>query len=190
MVPSFLTTLSSDVLLLPAAVYVGSTSIGVTRGGLKWDPGWTIENVDFDGKQAPIYLLDRKFYGPSIISGKLIELGDATTGAQIAKIEAGMSTASAGTPNVTTITPLAGNALLASGSYQSNLRMYFDRGVGSGTKRYLEILFAKALCTKYSLGGPGTGEAEIDFEFQARKDMSSGTVADAPYVIQYREALA
>lgn len=190
-VPTYLTTLPSDVALNPGAVYAGSSaaSIGVTKGGVQFDPGFTIENQDFDGKQAPIKGLDRKYFGPAKLSFKMIELGHASTGAQLAKLDAGIDEVSAGNPNVTTATPQVASALIASGDYVTNLRVIWDRGVGSGTKRYLEILFAVALCTKYTISGAGTGVAEIDAEFEARKDMGSGTVQDAPYVIQFREAV-
>lgn len=188
---AYLTTLPSDILLNPAIIQIGSTAIGVTRGGVKFDPAFTIENLaaGIDGGQAPIKGLDRRYNGPAKFSGTLLEFGDSTTGNQIPKLEAGSSSASAGTPNVTTVTPQAGNALIVSGSYQSNVRLIWDRGVGSGTKRYLCLLFAVALCTKYGMGSGGEKEGTIDFEFEARKDMSSGTISDAPYVIELREAL-
>lgn len=187
----YLSTLPSDVLLLPGVLRVGSTNIGVTRGGGQFDPGYEFENVEFDGKQAPIKLLDRKFHGTPRITATLVEFGDATTGDQIPKLEVSSANASAGSPNVTTVTPDPGGPFLAAGDYLANLRWIFDRGVGAGTERYVCVLFACALVTKYGITAEGGSrkEAEIPIEIEARKDMASGTIADAPYVIELREAL-
>lgn len=183
--------LPSDVLLLPGVLYIGSTPIGVFRKGGQFEPGHEFVNLEFPGKQSPIKLLDRKFFGTAKFSGTLIEIGEAATGNQAAKLEPGVASATAGSPSVTTLTPEAGGTFLASGRYQSNVRLIYDRGVGTGTKRYFAILFACGLFTKYGpISGEGTREeAEIPFEVEARKDMSSGVVGDAPYVLEYREAL-
>lgn len=182
--------LPSDVLTLPAVVRIGSTNLGVTRGNISWDPGTEVVNTDFDGKQAPIKGLDRKYHGVAKMSFTLVEFGEAATGNQVAKLEFDSSVASAGSPNVTTVTPAAGGAFIGSSDYESNVRLIWDRGIGAGTRRYCTILFASALVTKYSISGGGTrGEAEIAVEIEARKDMASGTVSDSPYVVEYREAL-
>lgn len=188
-ITGYLPTLPSDVLLLPGVLRIGSTNVGVTRGGGSFDPGWEIENTDFDGKQGPIKLLDRKFHGAPKLSATLIEFGDATTGDQIPKLENTSSSASAGSPNVTTITPDAGGPYIATGDYIANLRWIFDRGIGAGTERYCVLHLASALCTKYSISAEGGSrrEAEIAVEFEGR--VVPGTVADAAYVIELREAL-
>ena len=191
-VSGYLSTLPADVMINPALVPIGFTAIGVTRGGVKFDNGITYENPDFDGKHAPIYLLDRKIVGVPKATFTMIEFGPASSGAQISKLEPGLSqaTTTATTGDSTVITPLAGGSFLAAGSYQSDFRLIWDRGVGAGTTRYAIILFAKALFTKYAINGAGTGEATIDVEVEARKNMSSGAVTDVPYVVEYRQLLA
>lgn len=192
-VNGYLTTLPSDVLINPAMVAIGFTAIGVTKGGVKFDPGMAYENVGFDGKHADIYLLDRKIQGTPKATFTMIELGPAATGGQIAKIEPGsaaVATVTTTGSELTIVTPLTAGAFLASGSYQSNFRLIWDRGVGSGVSRYLCLLFAKALFAKYNISGAGTDVATIDVEVEARKDMSSGAVTDVPYVIELRAALA
>lgn len=190
-ITGFLTTLPSDVLLLPGQLRAGSTVIGVTRGGGNFDPAFEYENLDWDGKQAPLKGHDRKYHGPARITATLIEFGDSTTGNQIPKLEPGSVNASAGSPNVTTITPSAGGSFLASGDYITDLRWIFDRGVGAGTERYCVVYFSCALVTKYGIGAEGGSrkEAGIPIEIEARKDPASGSVADAPYKIELREAL-
>lgn len=187
----WLSTMPADVLKNPSVLMVGSSPLvfGASRGGIRFEPGFEYENPDFDGKHSPIYLMDRKFYGPAKLTGTMLQIGESGGGAQVTKYEAGAAEASAGSPNVTTITPLDGGAFLAAGSYLSLLRCIWDRGVGSGTERYFEVLFTKALCTKYAIQGGGRDLALIEVEFEARKDMSSGDLEDAPYLLQYRESL-
>jgi hypothetical protein len=190
MLTGYSTNLPSDVLLDSGVLYVGNACRGATRGGLQFTPDFEIENVDFDGKQANIKGLDRKFFGPdSKIAGTLIEFGDTSTGNQVLLLEPGGTTASAGSPNVTTFTPNPGSEFLASGDYSTDVRLIFERGVGSGTKKYAAIYFPVALVKTWSLQGANKGEATIGFEICARRDMSSGTVATSPYLIEHREAL-
>lgn len=187
------TNTPGDILKNPAMVAIGFTTIGVTRGGVKFETGVQYENPDFDGKHAPIYLLDRKIHTGAKCSFTMIEFGDAATGAQTAKLEPGSTAATVtatATGAVTTVTPLTAGGFLASGQYQSNFRLIWDRGIGAGSQRYFCILFAKALFVKYSITGAGTGEATIDVEVEARKDMSSGAVTDAAYALEFRELLS
>lgn len=191
MLTGYSTNLPTDALLDVGILMVGNAKIGVTKGAPQFDPARVIENIEFDGKHAPIKGLDRLFHGPASISGSLIELGDASSGAQLAKLEPGSSAASAGSPNVTTITPKVGGGLLASGDYLTDVRLIFERAVvGSGTKQYAAIYFPVGLVVQY---GPIQGEDRktgvIPFKIEARKDMGSGTTADAPYKIELREAL-
>lgn len=192
-VSGYLSTLPTDVLINPAMVAIGFTAVGVTRGGVKFDPAMSYENPDFDGKHAGIYLLDRKIQGTPKATFTMVEFGDATTGGAIVKLEPGSAFATTVTTTgaeVYTTTPATAGSFLASGGYQSNFRLIWDRGIGSGAKRYLCLLFAKALFTKYSINGAGTDIATIDVEVEAKKDMSSGAVTDVPYVIELRAALA
>lgn len=187
----YLSTTPSDILLSPAIIRVGATNLGVTKGPPKVDPMWEIVAMDFDGRHAPIKGLDRKFYGPASMSFTLLDIGPAATGNQIAKLEAGSSAATAGGAgvSVTTITPKAGGGLYASGDYLSNVRCIWERGVGSGTTLYYAMHFAVGLVTKWTVTDQSRDWATVEITIEARKDMASGTVQDAPYVVEYREAL-
>lgn len=187
--------LPSDALLDTGIVMVGNEVIGVTRGAPQFSPEFEIENIEFDGKTAPIRGLDRKFYGAAKISGTLIEFGPTATGEQIQRLEAGISAAvdTGTTPNtLSTFTPKVGGQLYASGDYLTDVRVIFERGiaVGAGIKKYAAILFPVALVKLY---GPMQGEdrkhVSIPFEIEARKDMASGTTNDAPYKIELRESM-
>lgn len=190
-VEPYLTTTPNDFLASPAIIRVGSTNKGVTRGGVKWDPGWEVQNIEFDGMHAPVYGMQRKFYGQAKLSFTLLDLGLAATGNQIAMVEAASAAASTGSPNVTTITPEDGGTLFDSDNVLSSVRAIWDRGVGSGTTRYFCILLSKAYVMKWSLNDSGNVRdvATYDVELCALKDMSSGTLNDAPYAYEYREAL-
>lgn len=184
----------NDVMLDAGVFYIGSTIVGATKGEPKFENMWELQNLDFDGKHAPIKGNDRKFYGPAKISATLLEMAPAASGNQIVKLEAGSSEATTGvTPNtLTTVTPKAGGVLYPAADYIANLRLIYERGIvaGAGVKKYVAILFPSALITKWS--GPmghDKGQATLDIEFEARKDMASGTTADAPYLIEYRESL-
>lgn len=187
----YLSTSPSDLLSSPAIIRVGSTNLGLTRGGVKFENGWNIETLSFDGMQAPIKGLQRKFYGEAKMTFTLMDIGLAATGNQIAKLEANSAAATAGGAgvSVTTITPEDGGTVYASANYLSNVRAIWDRTAGSGINRYFTILFATAYVVKWSVNDSARDIATVDVELCAVKDMASGTTNDAPYVIEYREAL-
>lgn len=185
----YLTTTPSDLLLAPAIVRVSSANLGVTRGAPRFTPGWEVVPLEFEGRHAPIRGLDRKFYGEAEISFTLLDIGNAATGNQIAKLEAGATAASAGTPNVNTITPKDGGALYASGDYLTDVRLIWERSIGSGNVLYFALHFPVALVKSWTLTDTARDVAAVDVVIAARKDMASGDIVDAPYKIEYREAL-
>lgn len=193
MLTGYLTTLPTDVLLDTGILRVGATNIGSTRGAPKFDPVFTVENLNFDGKHAPIMGLDRKFYGESFFSATIIEFGPAASGNQIAKLETGIASVDTGTtPNtLTTLTPRAGGVLYVTGDYLVNVRLIFERGVvaGASIKKYAAVNFPAAIVRKWDLQGQDKESAIIGVEIAARKNMASGTTADAPYLIELHESL-
>jgi hypothetical protein len=93
--------------------------------------------------------------------------------------------ASAGSPNVTTITPKAGGLFLASGDYLTDVRLLFERGISSGTKKYFAIYFPCGLVLPtWDLQGEARKYANIAITIGARKDMASGNVYDAPFKLE------
>jgi hypothetical protein len=180
----------NDVLLDMGIMLVGSTVIGVTKGPPKFSPAIELAMSEFDGMHAPLKGMDRMFYGEASVSATILELGESATGNQAAKLLPGSSAASAGSPNVTTITPVAGGSFLSSGSYLSDFRMLFERGISSGTKKYFAIYFPCGLVLPtWDLQGEARKYANIAITIGARKDMASGNVYDAPFKLEYREAL-
>lgn len=192
-VSGYSTNLPSDVILDQGIVRIGSANLGVTKGPPRWDPGWEIQNIEFDGKHAPLYLLDRKFYGECVLAFTLIEFGPSTTGNQIPKLEAGAAAVDSGTtPNTkTTITPKVGGSLYPAGDYLGDVRVIFQRGLApaAGAKTFAAITMAKALVRKWSVNGSNKDTATIDVEIVGRRDASTLTIWDAPYIIELLETL-
>lgn len=164
-------TLPADVLLDSGILMVGSTKIGVSDGGLTFDPGITEDEVMFDGKRTPIKGLRRRLNYEATISGTLIELGDTVT----AYIEPG-AVAVGTTTKV--FTPIDAGVLMT-GGYISALRLVFEKGTGG----LCCVLFATALVRKYSIKTQDKGSGKIDVEFLAVRDMTTGAVQDCPYEI-------
>lgn len=185
----YLTTLPSDLLLSPAIIRVGSANLGVTKGPPRWEPGWSLEHFDFDGRHAIIKGLSRKFYGEARLSFTLLDVGEAATGNQIAKLEAGSTAATAGAPSVTTITPKAAGALYAAGDYLTDVRAIWERSIGTGTKLYFTILLSAAIVLPYTVADVAKDVATTEWMIAGVKDMATGTISDAPYKYEYREAL-
>src|SRR4051794_4724849 len=134
MLTGYAATLPDDTMMDSGILQVGSAIIAATKGEPEFDPAFVVENFDFDGKQAPIKGLDRRFNGESKVSATIFQFGPAASGAQLAKIEAGSSEATTGTtPNtITTVTPKVGGALYASGDYLTDFRLIFERGITAG----------------------------------------------------------
>lgn len=176
------TKIVQDLLYETGVVYIGATPIGVTVGGIKWNPGKSYLQPGFDGKQAPFEQMDRVQYGESTISFMMQELGDSTTGNQIEFLEPGATAATVAT--VETITPKAGGGFVAAGDYATNVRVMIERG-SQGSGKYLAILFPKALCTKYDVATQPGKEGQVSVEFSARLPLASA-VNVAPYQIEYR----
>lgn len=186
----------SDVLLDSGVLYIGSTVWGAFAGGLKFDPGITYRNTDFDGKRSPVKGLDRVTMRMPKITGTVIQL--PPTAAQVAgsvpQIEPGGATQATGAwSGSTSFEPKTAGVLLAAGDYLSNVRCIWQRG-GTTTSAgsYVQIRFPAGLCTKYDMAGQDGAEVAIALEIEARLDPQvSGfsNIGAAPYRIEYLTSL-
>lgn len=171
-------TMPKDILEGSGVLYVGSSPLSASRGGLSFDPAKEVRNVEFDGKKSPIKQLDRTIRVVPVISGNMIQAGQS----QLTQYEAG-ATSSFASPTAVTgvITPKKAGLLYAAADYLTNLRLVFERLDNSG---FVQVRFPVAYCRKYSLKGTDGEEAEVAVEFEARLDMSvSGAlINDLPYV--------
>jgi hypothetical protein len=181
------TALPNEILLNPALIQIGSTVIGVTKGGVSWDPQITFGDVAFDGERSRIKGLTRKTKHGGKLTGNLLQIG---TAAQTLRLEAGAASATSTVTGITSVvTPLGAGVLLTSGAYVTDLRAIWETGQGSG--HYYAIHMPVALCVKYGIKGGDNGEADVSFEFDAVLDMAAtgSTITDAPYNIEIRTAL-
>ena len=179
MITGYSADLPADCLLDSGVLYIGSNIVGVSRGGLQFDPGKTYSQIKFDGQRSPIKGLDRVASYDAKISGTLLEFGTE----ERPWLEPG-STNDSGTPTDTTTMKAAG-VILASGDYQANVRLVFERGGG----KYAAVLFPYALCSQYTLKGNDGDAAEIAVTFEARLSVGAGGTGECPYKIELRDAL-
>lgn len=151
-----------DTGILKVGPKAGPTAImGVSRGGLQFDPGSTLREVEYDGRRAPVELLDRKSFMRPRITGTMLQAAQE----DFAYYEPGSTTASAGIPLVHTITPKAADALMVSADYKK-VELVFNRS-GGGT---VTITFPSAIFVKYGpVGGTDQNEGEIAVEIEARQ---------------------
>lgn len=180
------TKFPSDILWDCGIVFIGSNKFGVTEGAPKWDPNATFQQVTFDGQHAPIKGLYRMIHGEPKISFTMKELGGASSGNQLAKLEPGSTSATVST--TTTVTPAKSGILVAAGSYQTDLRVIWEQGA-AGSGLYFAVHFAVALFTKYGLQGQSKKEAMIPVEVVGCIDMTTAGITDAAYNLEYRTAL-
>lgn len=164
----YTSTLPTDVLLDTGILLVGGAVAGVSKGGLVFDPGIAIGEVDYDGRKAPVRGLDRITFRRPTISGTMLEASNT----KLRRLDPGGAT-----PGVT----LKGQGvLLVTGDYVANLQLTYQRGASG----LVTITFAYALCRRYRIVGQKDSEAEISVEFEARQVQTS-TPDDAavPYTI-------
>lgn len=177
----FTSTFPDDVVIDSGVLYAGATVFGAFAGGLKFDPGVTYRNIDFDGKRSAVKELDRVTMRMPKISGTVIQLSTTNVG----QIEPGAATQATGAwTGSTSYAPRDAGTLLASGDYLTNIRAIWLRGDGS----YVQVRFPAALCTKYDITSQDGAEIAIAIELEARLDTSvSGftSVGDAPFRIEY-----
>lgn len=189
--------LPNDILLDSGVLYVGTKVWGAFAGGLKFDPGISYRNTDFDGKRSPVKLLDRVSMRMPKISGTVIELPLATTtvAGNVPAIEPGAATNVTGAwSSVSSFAPKSAGVLLVAGDYLADVRLIYQRGESTASAgKYVQVRFPAALCTKYDITGQDGSEVAIALEIEARLDPAlsgfSGT-GSAPYRIEYISTLA
>jgi hypothetical protein len=176
----FTSTFPTDVLLDSGVLYVGTSAFGAFQGGLKFDPGTTYRNVEFDGKRSAVGLLDRKMMTAPKISGTVIQLSATNVG----QIEPGASITTGGSwTGSTSYAPKRAASLLVAGDYLANIRAIWLRGSGG----FVQVRFAQALLNKYDVTSQDGAEVAIALEIEARLDMtaSGANVGDVPFRIEY-----
>lgn len=180
---SYTTTLPTDTLLDTGVMYAGSNIFAAQEGGLKFDPGKTFRQVQFDGQRSKVKGLDRIVMFEPKITGTIIELGPT----KIPQLEPGASAVTlTGSPSgyTTGYRPKQAGVLFVSGDYLSTFRCIWQRGDGT----YVQVRFYDgAYIDKWDAAGTDKQEVKIAIEVCAVLDMSvtGRDVADAPYVVEY-----
>lgn len=158
-----------DILLDSGVLLLDGDPIGVSRGGLRFNPGIEIRELDYDGRKAPVVGGDRIAFRRPVISGTMLQAGEA----DFNRYEPGGAT-----PDVT---PKPQGVMFVEGDYLTDLALVFKRGNG-GT---CTITFPFAICKQYEVVGQNQSEAEIAVVFEAR--IEQGATPDdsvVPYTIE------
>jgi hypothetical protein len=175
--PSGLTATTADSLALNVGVlYVDTTTpMGITQGGLDFDPGKVYREVEFDGKRAAVAELEYVIDYNSVIKGKFIEISPA----MIARLESGSTSDVVSLE--TTYTPKPCSELFAEGDYLSNVRLVITRGDGG----LLAVHFDTARITKWKVDTKDKAEAMIDCEIKAFLSLTAAASSTdtCPYVL-------
>jgi hypothetical protein len=166
-----------DIGVLSYDVSGVDTVLGVSRGGLGFDPGIDLHEQQYDGQRSPIVGGDRISYRRATISGNMLQLGPEDH--RIFEPAAGGTGSTPGT-----VLPKAAGISFVIGEYVKNLTLTFTRS-GGGTVKYR---FPYAICKKYGPIAPkDNDEAEISVNFEARLDRADVANSDStcPYTITY-----
>lgn len=148
--------------------------VGVSRGGLRFVPGKTIRNIEFDGKKFDIAGLDRQTRGEPRFTGTMLQVGPE----DLRLFEAGAS----GAANTVTLKP-AGQFIEVGDLHAYALT--WDRKNG-GT---FTITFPYGIVTEYEIGSTDNNESEIPITIAARqrRDDASSSDGEVPYAFSYTD---
>lgn len=188
MLNGYTTNLPADCIIESGVLFKGSTPIGVTSGGCKFDPGKTIENLNYDGKRSDVQGNDRIVKWKPKLTGTLQEFGGATSGNQIANLaEQGSTTATHDKGATTRYQPRVAGALFQTSEYITDLRVLFERAGGG----YAAVYFPIGFTVKYGLEGQPDKEGKVPFEFEARLSSADAisSPGKCPYAIELRTSI-
>lgn len=177
---NYTVNLPNDTLLDAGALFVGVTCVGATRGGLNFDPGAEVTNVDYDGKRTDQAGFDRVTGYNPVISGKLLTFG---TGSISQLMPNGISAFGSGTGSYTVAT---GSTYFPAASYLNAVKLVFSRGGGG----FAAVCFPQAICETWKLSGTDKKEGELDISIAARLHPTSSVPDAAPYYVALHNTLA
>ena len=160
-----------DTGLLSTEIAAVDTVVGVSRGGLRFDPGIALREIDYDGKRAPIVGGDRISFRRPVISGTMLQVGPEDLRIY--------EPAAAGALDV--VTPKPAGTPFVIGEYLKNLKLKYKKSDG----QTVTVTFPYAICTKYDIHGTDNNEGEVAVAFEARLDRADVANSDTtvPYTI-------
>lgn len=145
--------------------------IGPSRGGLTFNPGREMRNVEFDGKTTDIEGLDRVLRYNSTLTGGLIDFSRKSLG----YYEPGSTSSDSG--SVSRIQPIAATAFLTAGAYLKDV-LWISRNQDNRIK---VIGFARALVSEYEVVGEQDNETIANVTIMAKLPSSVTDINQAPY---------
>jgi|SRR6185437_1912876 len=174
----------TDVLLDSGIFLIGASpqnAFSAQEGGLKWDPGKTLREIDFDGRRSAVAGLDRTVFWKAKLTATLLEIPLAAW----SQLEPGsvLATVAGGPSGATQVQPKPAGVLYAAGDYIANARIAWQRTDGT----YFQIRMPKALVVKWDIAGTDKQEGKWAVEVEPRLDMgvSGQLVNNPPYVGEY-----
>ncbi len=174
----------TDVLLDSGVFLIGASpgiAFSAQEGGLKWDPGKTLKEIDFDGKRSAVAGLDRTVMWKPKLTATLLEFPLAAW----SQLEPGsvLATVAGGPSGATQVWPKPAGVLYAAGDYIANARIAWQRTDGS----YFQIRMPKALVGKWDIAGTDKAEGKWAIEIEPRLDMavSGQLINNPPFVGEY-----
>lgn len=170
--PSGFTASTPDSLALDVGVLsVDGTPIGLSQGGLDFDPGIVDREVEFDGKRASVAEMEYRIDYNSMIKGSFITL-DSTF---LSYLEPGGSVAGGVT------TPISCGTRYATGDYLTNVTLDMERGDGTS----FSVKFETARVIKWSLDTKDKREGLVKVEIKAFLSAADAAVSTdgCPYTL-------
>lgn len=149
--------------------------LGISEGGITFNPNAEWRNVSYDGQHAPTKGLDRRVMSTPEITGTIKEVTNQNL---LESFEPGGATPS---------TLKDSGTFLSSGDYISDLAVVFKRSDGS----WFGYNLANAICIQYEVAGQGAdGEVQVAVTFQGR--LAPGATPDelTPPYAQFEIAAA
>lgn len=145
-----------DAGVLSSVVGGARIPIGVSKGGVSFDPGMETRQAEYDGRRVMIAGLDRVTEYDARFEGTIIELSDAL----LTALMPGSTTAG------TTTTPLPASRTITPAMHLVLPRMTILRGDG----QYVSWEFDLGLVTEWDVDTSDKEEAEISVTIGARVD--------------------
>ncbi len=177
----------NDVLLDSGIILIGpspAVAYSAQEGGVKWDPGKTIREIEFDGKRSAVAGLDRTVMWKPKLTATILEVPLPAW----SQLEPGsvLATVAGGPSGATQIQPKPAGIMYAAGDYIINARVAWQRTDGT----YFQIRMPKALVVKWDIAGTDKQEAKWAIELEPRLDMSvtGQLINNPPFVGEYFSA--
>ena len=170
-------TKPTEAMIDAGVLYVRSPNsstllgIGPSRGGLTFNPGREMRNVEFDGKTTEIEGLDRVLRYNSSLTGGLIDFSRKSLG----YYEPGSTSADSG--SVARINPIAATVFLEAGAYLKDV-LWISRNQDNRIK---VVGFARALVTEYEVVGEQDNETIANVTIMAKLPRDVTDINHAPY---------